>query len=98
MIHYIDLIYEDKDFYYISYTNNEILNDIGGAFYIDFTLTEQGLKFNDIFHNIHLNNTFIPIFLLDYIELLEGMELSKVKDISLSFFNCEKVIFNGKKY
>lgn len=98
MTHYIDLIYEDEDFYYVSYTNDKILNDIGGAFYIDFTLTERGLKFNDIFHNIHLNNEFIPIFLLDYIELLEGIGLSKVKPISLSFFNHGEVIFNGKKY
>lgn len=94
MRHYIDLIKEQDEFCYISYSNEEIVESIeGGAFYLDFVLQDGKLQFVDIFHNVSTTKP-APLFLLDYIKAIEGKELDSVQTETLNFFSGEKVIYN----
>lgn len=94
MKHYIDLIKEHDEFYYISYSNEDILESIeGGAFYIDFILQNGKLRFLDIFHNVDTTK-FIPIFLLNYIEVIENKKIKDIKRETLKFFSGEEVVYS----
>lgn len=97
MKYYIELI-KDDGFYYISYSNEDMLDSIeGGAFYIDFNIQDGRLCFTDVFHNTNITKK-PPTYLLNYIKFIESTKLEDVKEKTLNFFSGKEVIYSEQIY
>lgn len=89
----VELIKEGDGFYYISYSDDEIMSKMGGAYYIDILEKDGKIHFSDIFYNMD-TATIIPTFLLDYIESFEGRQIEELREITMDFFFEDEVIWN----